>query len=183
MAKVQSSAAVSLPPERLGAPQGVFDADAQDVAETQNLASGYSLTHAFANLVTADAGWGGSGNEVATHTILCNASSGYSERYRGQIYIDPDAASVSFRTVGTCPAANTFRVRIAVGATNIVLATHTAGATTTSTGTLATSATGTGLVAVTVELDHLTGSSTLCSLDRLGWRNVARTTSLPDPSG
>ena len=70
-----------------------------------------------------------------------------------------------------------------MGAANVVLATHTAGATTTSPGTLATSATGTGLVSVLVELDHLTGSSTNCTLDRLGWRNEARTTSLPDPSG
>jgi hypothetical protein len=96
--------------------------------------------------------------------------------------IDPDATEIALRSVVTMPAANTGRVRFTVGATNSVH-NHTAGATTTVTSTLAVSATGSGDVSVEIEVDHQTGSSTSCFLERFGVRQSARTSGLPDPTG
>lgn len=178
MAKTQAT--TTLPPEIFATSQGAYYEDVQDVAEMQNAASFWSLKSVWVDQVSSVAAWGSSGNEIATHEIDFPASSGYTTRYTFRIWIDPDVDSLTCRSTCIFPAANTGRVRITVGAANVVL-THTAAATTTDTDTIATSSSGTGIQTVTVEIDHQTGSSTSCYLLSWGVRCDPVVSSLPDP--
>jgi hypothetical protein len=180
MAKAQARTSLTAADFSVG--QGNYEDAAQAVAEELNADAFWSLAVQGASLVTADDGWGSSGNELETHYVTFPASSGYTRRYRYRMAIDPDATEIALRSVVTMPAANTGRVRFTVGATNSVH-NHTAGATTTVTSTLAVSATGSGDVSVEIEVDHQTGSSTSCFLERFGVRQSARTSGLPDPTG
>lgn len=179
MSKVQ--AATSIPPEVFSLSNGVFDADVLDVVELHNLAAfGIGLAHRLAGQVSGLDGWGTSGNEVATHQVTFPTTSGYTTRYTGQVYIDPDVTQLTCVSECTFPASNTGRVRFTVGGANVVN-THAAGSTTTTTGTLATSSTGTGLQTFTIEVDHQTGASPLCVLESWLIYCTPRTSGLPDP--
>lgn len=176
MAKTQ--AATTIPPEVFTTSQGIYTDDVTDVIEVHNMAWGYGVAAVLAGQLS---GFLASPfTAVGPHEVTFPASAGYSRRYRGRLWIDPDTDNLELRTVVTMPAANTGRVRITIGATNSVH-THSAGATTTTTSTLATSATGTGLVSFEVEVDHQTGASTSCTLDEWLIQGQAVTSALPSP--
>lgn len=188
MAKTQTLSS-SFPVEQLAVSQAVLEEDAQLVSEELNWSFGYGLAVQSEATILGDAGWGATGNEIeAAYAgpglggVRFNTASGYSRRFRKQVRINPDTTQLEIRTTVTMPAANTGRVRTTIGATNTVHS-HTAGATTTITSTLNVSATGSGLVTLEIELDHQTGSSDACILESFGWRQVERTSGLPDPSG
>lgn len=180
MAKTQ--AATTIPPEVFSVSNGIYEEDLLDAVELHNLAGfAVGLCVRLAGQVSGFDGWGTSANEVQTHRVAFATGTGYVTWYSGRCYVDPDVAQLSFRTEVTMPAANTGRVRLTVGAGNVVN-THSAGATTVTTGTLATSATGTGMQTWTLEIEHQTGSSPSCILEQWGFWALPRTSALPDPS-
>lgn len=179
MAKTQTSS--TLPPEVYSVSQGILDRPVRAVVEMHNLAWGLGCAQVICGQRSGFFDASGF-TSLGPHEITFQAGSGYSTRYRGQVWIDPDIATLNVYATATMPASNTGRVRITIGGAQVVLTTHTAGATTTSTGTLATSSTGTGLVDFQLELDHQTGSSTSCVLDAWGVQGAARTSGLPDPT-
>lgn len=177
MAKVQTT--TEIPPETFTVSQGIYTEDLEAVVEMHNLSFGLGVAAGLAGQLSGYFDFSGFTN-LGPAEVTFNTASGYSRRYRGQVWIDPDAANLELRSVVTMPAANTGRVRFTVGATTSVH-NHAAASTTTTTSTLATSATGTGLVDFELELDHQTGSSDACILEDWYLQAQAVTSSLPSP--
>lgn len=157
--------------------------DLRRVHEMQN----YARCEAVQNLVGGDgtingSTMTGSRQGPSPHGPVYWPASGPKEVYRFAIYIDPDIDSLAIRTVATMPGGASGDVDVTIGGATVSNA-HAAGSTTTTDGTLATSATGTGWQLCIVELTQVSGDPSTATLDRWRVRTVPITvTALPDPA-
>lgn len=157
-------------------------ADFQTVHEMQNAARTLP-----ANLWTiqgsAGAASGASARSPAGTAGVTFPASGSVEVYRAELYIDPDLQSLDIKTTATLPAAATGTATVAIGSSSVINA-HTAGATTTVSASLATSATGTGWQLATITLAQTSGDPSAGTFDRARVRSgTLAASALPSPSG
>jgi len=157
----RASTSSILPPGLFTPGNYIREEDIQTVQEQLNWTyRNIYRMHLF--VLSAGSGWGGSGNEVATHDTLLPNATGAIVYYRAQIWVDADAQNLACAASGDAPAGggitagNEMTVLFNVGAASDTLTlTDSSGADST---TLATSATGTGLLTVTVTLEHTVGT-------------------------
>lgn len=150
---------------------GIFEEDIQALIEQMNWTFGHiTMPHLSIHVGEFSSGF-------ETHAVAFPAVGAYADYYSGRTYVDPDVDVIEIEATATLAGVGTGRIRITVGGTNGVL-NFTAG-TSTQSSTLATSATGTGVLSWTVEIETLTGTSH--TLDRLRIEDQAITSSFPDP--
>lgn len=172
----------TLNPWRIAVGVPITDEDQQEAEELLNHAAGEGIATTHASCVTGASGWGTSGNEVVAHGVTFPTGGGFTPRYEFRIWVDDDAQEIDARTVCDMPVGNTGDVRVTIGAAAAVVNSHAAAVTSTQDSTVATSSSGTGELAVTVEIDHTLGSAADCELRRMRVRNATiAAANLPAP--
>lgn len=180
MAKVETIATVS--PLQFGPLQAIFFEDARTVAEMQNWVASRRPIH-FLGLATGPDAWGGA-STVASLNITFPAATGWNERLRCRIVVPLETQTIQFGVRCTFTGTDEGQVRITVGvAAAVTLATFTtANSGSEQTGSVATSASGTGEIDVIIEINHTLGSLTTNFVRDVRVEEAINTvTSLADP--
>lgn len=176
MAQTQTSSTMS--PYRFSTGNGIYFEDVQAVIEMMNYAFGRNPT-THGSMSTGVDAWGGAGS-IATHGVELPTTSGYNQYYRGRIWIDPDVDNLVCEAEMTLTVGNEALVRFTIGGGNVILATFNIG-TDRNSSTLATSSTGTGWRAVTIEINHSLGATAGQTLNDWTIQDDEVTSSFPDP--
>lgn len=139
----------------LGAP--ITFQDLQEVAELLNLVAG-ECPHTHISLVTSAAGWGSSGNEIATHNVTF-AGGGLDEAFHFWIWVDSDVQSIRVGASCSFGAGEEGDVKFTVGSDDTTLSFTSGDNGTELTDELATGDTGTGWLECTIEIQRTAGSA------------------------
>lgn len=176
MAKTQTSSTLS--PYRFSTGNGIYFEDARAVVEMMNHAFGHNPA-LHGSMATGVDAWGGAGS-IAPHGIELPTTSGYNIFYRGRIWVDPDVDNLVCEAEMTLTTGNEATVRFTVGSSSVTLTTFNVG-TDRNSSTIATSATGTGWLAVDIGINHSLGSDTGQTLNDWTMEDDEITSGLPDP--
>lgn len=158
----------------------ILEEDVQEVVEMLNAAAGQTTTE-YLSLVLGNSSWwtGGTG-ELATHDLDFTSGS-FVRVIEGDFYIDSDDQVLTFEATCVIPATTTAEVQITIGGGSVLLTPFPANATTTLSGTVNVSTTGSGAVAWFIEVRRLSGAGT-CNLRSVRVQsNTIAAASLPDP--
>ena len=144
-----------LSPATFAVGQGIYAEDLADVVGMMAYAQARSPEHLF-GWASGEAGWG-TASSPATHSVTFSGTS--TTVYELRCWIDPDTQSVRVAARADVPAGSTCTVVVTVGTSSATLTFVGATTTTTvATADLATSATGTGLTDVKIDLQRTVGS-------------------------
>lgn len=177
MAKTQTAS--TIPAYRIALGHGIYEEEVAEAHECQNYAYGYNprLHIEFSSGPDGNL----SAGSPATHDVEFPQGNSFVTYYDFRTYIDPDAVQLLITMIASFTTTMDGEARVTIGAANTTLS-FTAGGLSTSTATLNTSATGTGLVTCLIELRQLVSPYNAGqSLDFVSIQDQPVTSSLPDP--
>lgn len=176
----RSQALTTLNPAQIGIGAEVFYEDALAISKLVNWVGG-RRPQVHLSACVAPAGWGG-GSEIGTAWIkFRGTATGFVEVLRFNIYINPDTVNVLVGARCFFAAAETGDVKFTIGGTSTTISFTNANNGTEKTGSLATSATGTGWQLCTVEIDQTAGAATTNYLRDVRVEDEEITSGLPAP--
>jgi hypothetical protein len=160
----------------------IFEGPVQAVAEALNYAAS-SVPNALFNFGCQIAAWGSSGNEIATHNLKIQTTSGDVDVYEGHVCVDPDCQVLTWYSTMLIPTVtNTVTAKITIGSASATNTHTNANTGTEQSSTLLTSSTGTGKRAFKIQFNHTIGSAADCSVVSVSAEeNTIAATDLPSP--
>lgn len=180
MAKAATIGTVS--PAQFGPGMPIYEGPAQAVAEALNYAAS-KVPNVLFNFGCQVAAWGSSGNEIATHNLKIQTTSGDVDVYEGHVYVDPDCQVITwYSTIKIPTGSNTVTAKLTLGSSSATNTHTNANTGVEQSSTLATSSTGTGKKAFKITFNHTVGSAADCSVVSVSAEeNTIAATDLPSP--